>query len=221
MMQRAIEEAIENQIKNKKTFVEESVKYNIDDIIKYTKGQKSLRDFIMDLNDTVDWMHMNPPSLDVKDKLKHNADLDISQSLELNNETDEKLKGASRYINMSKSSIIRMCTIKQLYNNREDLMGGNKRKIEDVWLSTVRKIKIGNRKLVDKLYYNLEEEYINKMMERPEQLLNFMNVSDAYKKFKNTEGCEYMKSSTDGQEVINILEDIVKHVENTENQMAQ
>jgi len=47
-MQRIIESAIENEIKNKKTFIEDAVTYNIADIVEQVEGSKELTRFYIE-----------------------------------------------------------------------------------------------------------------------------------------------------------------------------
>lgn len=217
-MQRIIESAIENQIKNKKAFIEDSVTHNIDDIVSFVEGQKSLRDFILDLNDNVDWLHIEPPEYNIRDRVELEDDLVVNTKISFNQQTDDMLKAASRYTGEPKSSIIRICVIKELYNNKDNLVKTNADTIEDIWISIRRKFKVSIEKLVNELYFNLEPMLIRSKIGRIEEVGNLMSMRDFYEKFKETDGYNTMIEYQKGQQVDDILREVKEFVDGEEKQ---
>jgi predicted DNA-binding protein len=216
-MQRVIESAIESQIKNKKTFIQDSVTHNIEEIVSYVEGQKSLRDFILNLNDNVEWLHMEPPNYNIRDRIELENELVVNSKINLNDTTEDMVKAASRYTGEPKSSIIRVCIIKELYNNRDQLVKTNADTITDVWMSIRRKFKVSVEMLINKLYFNLEQEFINSKIGRIEEIGNLMAIRDFYQKFKQTEGYQAMSQHHKGAKVINILKEVEEFIDGKEN----
>jgi len=216
-MQRVIESAIESQIKNKKKFIQDSVAHNIGEIVSYVEGQKSLRDFILNLNDNVEWLHMEPPDYNIRDRIELENELVVNTKINFDNKTEHMVKAASRYTGEPKSSITRICIIKELYDNRQQLVKTNSNTITDVWMSIRRKFKVSVEMLVNKLYFNLEHEFINSKIGRISEVGNLMAIRDFYQKFKQTEGYKEMGEYDKGVKVINILEEVEKFIDAKEN----
>lgn len=217
-MQRIIESAIENQIKNKKTFIEDAVTHNVADIVSYVEGQKSLRDFILNLNDNVDWLHIKPPEYNIRDRVELEDDLVVNTKISFKQQTDDMLKAASRYTGEPKSSIIRICMVKELYNNKDELVKTNADTIEDIWTSIRRKFKVSVEKLVNELYFNLEPMLVRSKIGRIEEVGNLMPIRDFYEEFKETDGYSTMMEYQKGQQVDDILKEVKEFVDSKEKQ---
>lgn len=216
-MQRIIESATENQIKNKKSFIEDAVTYNVRDIVSYVEGQKSLRDFILNLNDNVNWLHIEPPNYNIRDRIDLENDLVINTKIRFDKEVDDMLKAASRYTGEPKSSIVRICVIKELHECKNKLVKTNAGTITDIWMSIRRKFKVSIEMLINKLYFNLEYDFINSKIGRISEVGNLMAIRDFYEEFKQTEGYEVMTEYNKGIEVDDTLKEVKQFVDTKEN----
>jgi len=217
-MQRIIESAIEDQIKNKKAFIEDAVTYNIADIVSFVEGQKSLRDFILDLNDNVEWLHIEPPEYNIRDRIDLEDDLVVNTKISFDEQVNDMLKAASRYTGEPKSSFIRICIIKELYNNKDKLVKTNADTVTDIWVSIRRKFKVSVEKLVNELYFNLEPVLVDSKIGRIEEVGNLMSIRDFYEEFKTTDGYEAMIEYEKGEQIDRELMKVKEFVDSKEKQ---
>lgn len=212
-MQMLIEETMNSLVENKKRFIETSVRKNITDILDKVEGQKGLRDFISRLNSNVEWLNINRPDYNIVDDISSGADLNIVQKMEISSEVLDKVKSCVRYSGLSKSSIIRICSIKELFNRREELSQSDRYKVEDVWIEIDMKLDAANDMLIDSLSYNITKNLIESKMNRGIEIKNLMGMRDAYNKFKQTKGSDIMSKCSKGIELHQIFEDIEEHIE--------
>jgi len=217
-MQRVIESATENQLKNKKSFIEDAVAHNIGDIVGLIEGQKSLRDFILDLDSSVDWLHMKPPEYKIRDRVELEDDLVVNTKISLKQEVNNMVKAASRYTGEPKSSIVRICIIKQLYENKDELVRENEDTIEDIWTDIRRKFKVCVERLVNELYFNLEPVFVRTKIGKMKEIGNLMAIRDFYGEFKESDGYRVMKDYEKGQRVDDVLKEVKEFVDRKEKQ---
>jgi len=149
---------------------------------------------------------MHPPEFNLQDKLDN--DLCIYQKLTLDNHINDMVKAASRYTGEQKSTIVRICVIKELYNNRDKLVRTNEQTIRNLWENTKRKFDVGIEMLVNKLYLNLEPNFVKNKIGRIDEIGNLMSIRDFYEKFKNTQGYNAMLEYKRGNKVDATLKEV-------------
>ena len=185
----------------KQKFIEEAVEANVCDIISYAEGQNSLREFIEAVDSSVDWLYIDVPNQSIQDRLDDTSDLTVSQHLGLDDDIVDKVDAASKYTGTSRSSVIRICVIKQLYEKDDNLVRTDKMEVEDLWLDIRRKLKMAGKMMVDRLYYNLEYEYVVSKRQNIEGLAQLVSLRDRYLELKGTKGYELMMSYEEGRKV--------------------
>ena len=210
-MQRLIE-AAKTEEESKKAFITKSVKRNISELNKYSKGQKGLRDFIESLNDDVEWLSIDIPTQDIDHRISTRTNLDITQTIELNQDYNNKLDRYVRHTGTSRSSAIRLCIVKELYNRRSVLNESNSDKIESTWLEVRKQLMMSNQMLVDILSYHLEHKSIESKLSIIE-LKNLRYIRDAYRKIKDTSAYDVIEDHRDGDYIIEILNEIESFVD--------
>jgi len=212
-MQRLVSEVAHSRSIKKRELIESFISTNGYEIAELSKGQKSLRDFILNLNQFVDWFNAKPPDLNIDDSIDNESNLSAVQKVSLNSADDDILNSCSRYTGESKSSIIRLCIIKGLYNNKEILNDTKAKRVTDLWTSAKRKLKTATEMMIASLHCNLERDFIEAKMESKREYGNLASMADEYKCFKSKEGYEMMLSHLYGDSVNEIFEDIVEHVD--------
>lgn len=206
-MKKLVEDIVDaGSSRSKAEFVRQAVVNSVDYIHKQLKGQKSIRDFIEYIDEDIEWIDIKLPNSNIQCKIEADRDLSSYLETELPQETIDKLNACSRSSGFSRSSIIRACVIKELYNNKGVLADGKQMKIEQRWTEIDRKIKASNLKLVDRLYYCFEEKFILNKATNELEAKNMFYLKEHYKEFKGTEGYKYVKEQDRGKQFIENIE---------------
>jgi hypothetical protein len=90
----------------------------------------------------------------------------VNTKIRFDKEVEDMIKAAPRYIGEPKSSIIRICVIKGLHSHKDKLVKTNADTITDIWMNIRRKFKVSVEMLVNKLYFNLEHDFIKSKIGR-------------------------------------------------------
>jgi Arc/MetJ-type ribon-helix-helix transcriptional regulator len=212
-LRRIIEEVVENgPYYSKSQFVRDSIDGNIDYIQNNLKGQKSIRDFIKDLNSDVEWLNINLPEQSISTSFEPDRELSIVKNISLDSYSIDKLDKCSRCSEFKRSGIIRMCLMKEAYNERNKLSSTNKKRVEDRWLSMKVKLTRSNDLVIDQLFYAFSTDFILNKATDEREIGNMLYIADNYNKFKTTEGYEYVKSTTRGEEFIDTIEAAIEKI---------
>jgi len=212
-MQRLVNEVADSKSIRKQTLIENFISKNAYEIAELSKGQKSLRHFILNLNQFVDWFNVEPPELNVTGSIDKESNLSTVQKVSLNNTDEDLLNSCSTYTGESKSSIIRLCIIKGLYDNKKVLNNTKAKRISDLWTSAKRKLKTATKMMVTALDCSLEREFIEAKMETRREFDNLASMADEFNDFKQKEGYSRMLSYRCGDNIDQMFKDIVDHVE--------
>lgn len=214
-LRRVTEEIVENgAYYSKSQFVRNSIDGNIDYIQSNLKGQKSIRDFIKDLNSDVEWLNINLPEQSISTSFEPDKELSIVKTISLDSSTVDKLDKCSRCSEFKRSGIIRMCLMKEVYDERDELSPTNKKRVEDRWTSMKLKLTKSNNLLIDQLFYIFSTDYILNKATDEREAGNMFYIAENYNKFKTTEGYEYAKSTARGEEFINGIEVAIEKYNN-------
>lgn len=213
-MQRIIEEVISNHpmYDTKSRFIRESIETKIYDISELISGQKGIRDFLAYLEEDVDWVYRNQYNTDITGKIDKDKDTPVVGNTDINPDKNEILKKCSRSSKLSKSSIIRICMIKNLYDMRDMLNKSNKLKIEERWLFIRSQLLRVKTMLINDLYFALDKEFVESKIESDMEERNLFHIKQHYKRFKNTNGYSYVEDTDKGQELIDILDKVESHI---------
>lgn len=195
----------------KKDFVEKSILNNYSYIMENLSGHKDLLYFIKFLNDDVMWIDIQNPDIKMNTKLMSDKPLSSQFAAEIPESADSILNKCSNIASTSKSDIVRICIIKELYNSSQGhISESNYKRISDKWLTIQVKLHKANKSLIDKLGYNINETTINTKLDEKVEYANIKAIADYYLKFKNTKGYEIMKETKSGSDTIHMLEKVLE-----------
>lgn len=207
-MRRMIEGTVENsQSYNQAQFIRQAIKNNVDYIYDKLKGQKTIRDFILDLNSDVEWLDIDVPEGSIEFKLDSNEELSVYKETSVEQEYIDKLDKCSRSSSFSRSSVIRACLIRELYTVRDCLDEPDKSFIKDRWVVVNAKIEKLNYKLVDSLYYEFQEQFIMTKARDEMEAKNMFRIEKRYENFKETDGYEFATTIDRGKQFIDRIEE--------------
>ena len=212
-MQRLVKEVAQDKQLKKKELIDNFVQSNVYDIAELSKGQESIRHFILELNQYVEWLNIKPPECNINNSIDKDSNLTISQILTLDDNTESLLKSCSSYTGESRSVIVRLCIIKGLYHNRSTLNDTKANRVADLWFSAKRKLETANKMMVTQLYCSLRAGFIEAKINTRREIGNLISIADNYKEFKETGGYDVLLSYEEGSEVDEIFKRIVDYVE--------
>jgi len=130
-MKKLVEDIVDaGKSRSKAEFVRQAIANNVDYIHKQVKGQKNIRDFIEYIDEDIEWVDIRLPDSDIQCKVEAQRDLSEYLMTELSHDNIHKLNSCSRSSGFSRSSIIRACVIRGLYNNKGMLTEGKQVKVE-------------------------------------------------------------------------------------------
>lgn len=201
------EDIVDNDIfRNKKEFREESVSSNIIDISEMVSGQKHIREFATKINRDVDWIDVELDDVELNTRLSIPENLSEAGKLDIDEAKHDILNSCSRNTKMSKSGLIRVCMIRQLYHLEGYLSHTDRLQVSSRWLVIKRKLDKANNLLVHKLYYGINPEVVKTRSRRDRERTNIFYLKEHYNEFKDTEGFEYMQEIQNGQQIISVIE---------------
>lgn len=215
-MNRILDQLIEENVaNNKKQFCTTSVRNNVDTLKSWLKGQRDIYHFISDLNDDIEWLNMDISENYVTAKTQVSKGLDVIRTSDLNQQTQSKVSWCAESSGISKSAVIRLCVIKEIYQNRKSLNVARSMQVSERWLEIKSKIQLRTEKLIDELYYNFSTEYVKHKLGLQIEAKNIKIVSSHYDLLKNSDGYDIMLSYERGETVINILEQYLQNKNKT------
>lgn len=210
-LRRIIEEVVDSDLYySKPQFVRDSIDQNIEYIQSKLKGQKSIRDFIKDLNSDVRWLNINLPKQSIDATFEPDKELSVVKDVSLDASTIDRIDNCARCSEFKRSGIIRMCLMKQTYSERDKLNSTYKKRVTDRWCSMKLKLTKSNSLLIDQLFYIFSTDYISNKVTDEREVGNMFYIVENYNKFKDTEGYKYAKGTTRGQEFINGVEAVIQ-----------
>lgn len=212
-LQRTIDGVVgfSTKYKNKKDFVEQSILNNSSYIMEKLSGHKDLVYFIKFLNDDVVWIDIQNPDIKINTKLIGDKSLTSQLTADIPEKADSILNKCSSIASTSKSDIVRICIIKELYDNSEEhLPETNYKRVSDKWLTIQVKLEKANKSLIDKLGYNINENIVDTRLDKRVEYANIKAIADYYQNFKHTKGYEVMKETKSGSDTIDILERVLE-----------
>lgn len=209
-MRRVKESVVDrSDVYNSTQFIRQSIENNIEYIHDKVKGQKELRDFILDLNCDVEWLNISVPECSIDFKLEVDKELSVYQDADVKEEVVTKLDKCSRSSGFSRSSIIRACIVRELYKHRDVIEEPKRDKVVDRWTVIKSKIEKLNNKLVDNLYYDFQEDFIMNKATDELEVKNMYYIEEHYKLFKDTDGYKFASSVERGIEFIDTIESAI------------
>jgi hypothetical protein len=212
-MQLMTEEIINrSHFNTKQGFKRHSVENNIQSINSLISGQKNIRDFISRLNQDVEWVNVTMPKSDIEDRLEINQELGGSRELKLDEDKYDLLRSCSRCSAISKSGLIRICMIKEIYRMRELLEESSELKVEQRWLTIKRKLNTANDLLIQKLYFSIDSDLVKKRAKRDIEKTNVFYLKDHYSRFNGSVGYKYMQNTEKGEKITRVVENAIENV---------
>lgn len=193
---------------SKKQFCTSAVENNIEWLEKSLKGQRKIYHLVSNLNDDIEWLNMDVSGDYLTAKAHVNKDLDVVRTLDLNDDTHGKVGWCAESSAMSRSAVIRLCVIKEVYHNRDMLNEARSIQVSERWLEIKSKVRLRTEKLIDELYYNFSTEYVEHKLQSDLEAKNLMILSSHYKTFKHTEGHDVMLEYDRGRTVVNTLDSL-------------
>jgi hypothetical protein len=207
-MNRAIEKLLQDDsYKSKRHFVNKSVESQIDWFKQSVKGQRTLYNFINNINDDVSWLDLDVSDEYITPRLHIDKSLDVVRTCNLSPETKSDISWCASAIGNTQSSIIRLCMIKQLSCESHLLSEAMSMQVEERWLHIKSKISLRTNKMVDELYYNFKTPYVQHKLKQSIEAKNRKIISSHYNSFEQTSGYDVMIQTDRGSTVDEIIEE--------------
>lgn len=111
--------ACHNEYDTKKDFSEKAVIKNCRYVLQKICDDKELLEFIQYLDDDAVWIDIQDHDIEMNTRLESSANLTSQIIFDVTKEYDSILNECSDVANTSKSNIVRMCIMKELYDNCE------------------------------------------------------------------------------------------------------
>lgn len=194
-----------DRYRSKKQFVEQAVDQHSKHIASLITGYQSLKNFTIRVDSDVTWASITQPDTELDSKFKPGSGLSSIVNLELRTDTEQTVNSIANSTTMSRSGVIRVCTIKHCYEHASQFNEATSMELSDRWLSIKLELKHMCEKLIMELYYELDSERVNAKLQSDMERKNIHHLGSHYKQFKDTKGHEVMTQNHYGKRLTRTL----------------